>query len=171
MASGDTLFKFFAQDNQPPATNFATPDTFAAVTGDRHVLDFAGAGADETAIMEDWWPSHYDGGGVDVVVDYSTDGTVTAAIQFEISFEKIIDGSDQDAAGVDFDQTPVKDITDTPSAATANINDRTAALAVTHAECGSPAVGDRMRFKITRDFNHAVNADDVQLHAVYITET
>ena len=170
MASGQTIFEFFAQDNQPPATNFATPDTFAAVTGDRHVLDFAGAGADESAIMQRWWPSHYDGGGIDVIVDFSTDGTVTAAIQFEISIEKIIDTSDQDAGGVDFDQTPVKDITDTPSG-TINQNVRTAALSISHGECGSPAVGDRMRIKITRDFDHATNADDVQLQGVYIKET
>ncbi len=171
MASGDTLFKFFPQGNQPPSTNLATLDTFAAVTGLRQVLDFVGSGgaADEVAIWEDFWPSHYDGGGADVVVDYSTDGTSVVAVQFEVSFEVIQDQDDQDAAGQDFGT--VTDITDTPSTATANILDRTAAGAVTHANCGSPAVGDRMRFRITRDHDHAANADDVQLHGVLITET
>ena len=52
-----------------------------------------------------------------------------------------------------------------------NINDRTAAGAITHANCGSPAVGDRMRFKIARDHDHAANTDDAQLHGIYVTET
>ncbi len=54
MASGDTLFEFFPQNNVPPSTNFATPDTFAAATGIRADLDFIGSGGsvDESAIFE-----------------------------------------------------------------------------------------------------------------------
>ena len=171
MASGDTLFAFFPQQNEPPGTNFATVDTFAAATGDRLVLDFIGSGgsADESAIMSGYWPSHYDGGGVDVIVDYSTDGTSVGAGQWEVSIEVLQDADDQDAAGQDFGTAT--DITDTPGTATANILDRTAAGAISHANCGSPAVGDRMRFKITRDHDHATNTDDAQVHGVYIKET
>ncbi len=170
MASGDTLFKFFPQGNQPPGSNFATLDTFAAITGLRWVLDFIGSGgaADESAIFEDFWPSYYSGGGINVVIDYSTSGTSVGAVQWEVSVEVIQDQDDQDAAGQDFGTAT--DITDTPSTATANILDRTAAGNITHANCGSPAVGDRMRFKIARDHDHATNTDDAQLHGVYITE-
>ena len=169
MASGNTLFKFLPAQNVPPDADYATRDTFAATTGNRIVLDFAGSGADESAIFGDFWPSFYAGGGVDIVIDYSTDGVVTAAVQFEVSIEVLQDADDQDAAGQNFGT--LTDITDTPGTATANILDRTAVGAITHANCGSPAKGDRMRFKITRDFDHASNTDDVQLHGIYVTET
>ena len=171
MASGDTLFQFFAQNNQPPATNFATLDVVYAATGSRLVLDFIGSGGsvDEVAIFEGYWPSHYGGGGIDVVIDYSTDGTDVDIVEWEVSAEVLQDTDDQDAAGQDFGTAT--NIADTPSTATANILDRTAAGAISHANCGSPVVGDRMRFKIARDHDHAANTDDAQLHGVYITET
>jgi len=171
MASGNTLFVFLPQDNVPPATNYATLDTFAAATGLRTVLDFIGSGgsADEAAIFEGVWPSHYAGGGVNVVVHYSTDGTSVGAVQWEVSIEVIQDTQDQDAGGQDFGT--LTDITDTPSTATANILDVTAAGAISHANCGSPAVGNAMRLKIARDHDHATNTDDAQLHRVVVTET
>lgn len=171
MASGNTMFQFFPAQNTPPTTFFATPDTFAAATGIRHVLDFVGSGGsdDESAIFEAFWPSHYAGGGIDVKIDYSTDLTSVGAVQWEVSVEVLQDTDDQDAGGQNFG-TAI-DITDTPSTATANILDRTAAGVISHVNCGSPAVGDRMRFKITRDHDHATNTDDAQLHGIYITET
>lgn len=171
MASGNTLFIFIPKDNVPPSSNFATLDLITAATGFREVLDFIGSGgaADETAIFESAWPSQYAGGGVDCVVHYSTDGTSVGAVQWEVSIEVVQDADDQDAGGQDFGT--LTDITDTPGTATANILDITAAGAITHANCGSPAVGDGMRFKITRDFNHATNTDDAQLSKVVVTET
>ena len=171
MASGDTLFVFMPQGNIPPSTNFATLDLIAAATGFRTVLDFIGSGGsvDEVAIWEDAWPSQYGGGGVDVVVHYSTDGTDVDIVQFEVSIEVLQDTDDQDAAGQDFGTAT--DITDTPSTATANILDITTAGAISHANCGSPAIGNGMRFKIARDHDHAANTDDVQLSKVVVTET
>jgi hypothetical protein len=165
------MFQFFPVMNTPPATNYATLDTFSAATGQRMVLDFIGSGGsvDKVAIFEGFWPANYGGGGIDVVVDYSTDGTSVGAVEWEVSVEVIQDQDDQDAGGQDFGTAT--NIADTPSTATANINDRTSAGAISHANCGSPAVGDRMRFKITRDHDHATNTDDAQLHGVYITET
>ena len=168
MASGDTLFVFTPANNIPPASNFATLDTFAAATGFREVLDFDGSAADETAIFAGVWPSNYAGGGIDVIIDYSLDGTDAQAIQFEVSAEVVQDDDDQDAGGQDFGAAT--DITDTPATNTANYNNRTAAGAISHANCGSPAVGDRMRLKVTRDYDHAANTDDVQLHAVHVKE-
>ena len=170
MATGDLLFVFEPQNNEPPSTNYATADWFAAATGVRPVLDFEGSNgsADEVAIFSAVWPTNYAGGGVNVVVHYSTDGTSVGAVQWEVSIEVLQDADDQDAAGQDFGTAT--DITDTPSTATANILDITAVGAITHANCGSPAVGDGMRFKIARDFDHATNADDAQLHKVVITE-
>ncbi len=168
MASGDTVFVFLPANNVPPSSNFATLDTFAAATGLRSVLDFDGVAADETAIFPSVWPSNYAGGGINVIIHYSTDGTDIDAVQFEVSVEVIQDDDDQDAGGQDFGAAT--DITDTPAAATANKSNITAAGAISHANCGSPAVGDRMRLRVTRDFDHAANTDDVQLHAVHVKE-
>ena len=170
MASGDTLFVFEPQNAVLPATNYATFDTFNAATGIRLVLDFIGSGgsADEAAMFSGVWPSHYDGGGINVVVHYSTDGTSVGAVQWEVSVEVLQDTDDQDAGGQDFGT--LTDITDTPSTATANILDITAAGAISHANCGSPAVGDGMRLKIARDHDHATNTDDAQLHKIVVTE-
>ena len=169
MASGDTLFAFFPSGNLPPTASFATLDTFAGATGVRLVLDFRGDTGDETAIFEGYFPAHYAGGGVNVVIDYSTDGTDADAIEFEVSIESLQDNDDQDAGGADFGSAT--NIADTPQTNTANFLNRTAAGAITHTNCGSPSIGDRMRLKVTRDYDHAANADDVQLHGVYVTET
>ena len=168
MASGDTLAVFAAADNVPPSSAYATLDTYAAATGVRSVLDFDGSAANETAIFPFSWPSHYDGGGVNVTIWYSTDGTDVDAVQFEVSFEVVQDDDDSDAAGQDF--LTVSNITDTPATATANYTNKTSAGSVSHANCGSPAVGDAGRCKITRDYDHAANTDDVQLHRVVVTE-
>ncbi len=172
MATGDPISVLFKDGaGIPPPSNYATPDSFAAATGTRVILDFVGSGGsvDEAYIDGFTMPGQYGGGGLDFVVDYSTDGTSVGAVQWEISVEVVQDLDDQDAAGQDFGTST--DITDTPATATANFNDRTAAGSVTHANCGSPVEGDRLRVKITRDHDHATNTDDGQLHAVYVTET
>lgn len=173
MASGDTLFEFLILSNQTSTANFATPDFFSGSTGIRLVLDFIGSGGsvDETAFFESYFPSHYDGGGVDVILDVSTDGTSTGAMQYEVSIESLQDGDDQDAGGATFGAaTDILWASDSTTGV-ANTLVRTPAGAITHSNCGSPSVGDRMRIKIARDHDHAVNTDDGQLHGIYVTET
>ena len=62
------------------------------------------------------------------------------------------------------------DITDTPNG-TANVTDITPAGSITHANAGSPSAGDLVRFRVSRDFDHAANADDGQVIAIHVTET
>jgi hypothetical protein len=170
MASGDTLFSFGPADfNSNPTSNYATLDTYAAATGIRTVMDFDGSAANEIAIAGNLnWPSHYDGGVVNVVVWYSTDGTSVGAVRFQVSFEVVQDNDDTDAGGQDFGTAT--NIDDTPATATANFINETAAGAISHVNCGSPSPGDACRFKIERDFDIATNTDDVQLLQVVITE-
>lgn len=169
MASGDTLFIFEPKDNVPPNSAYATLDVIAAVTGLREVLDFAGSSPDEVAIFESVWPSHYGGGGIDVKIHYSMDGTSTGAVEWEVSVEVTKDNADQDAtSGQNFGL--VTDIADTPPGTVDQLL-VTAVGAVTHANCGSPAAGDSMRLKIARDHDHATNTDDAQLQKVVVTET
>lgn len=171
MSSGDLLFVLYPEDNSPPDTNPATPDRFAAATGFRDCLDFVGSGgsADEVAIFKVTYPEWYDGGGIDIVNDYSTDGTSVGAVEWELSAETLKDQDDQDAGGEDFGT--VTNIVDTPSTATANIRDRTAAGSITHSNLGSPAKGDDGRIKLARDHDHATNTDDAQFHRLYVVES
>ena len=114
------------------------------------------------------WPAHYDGGGVNVVVWYSTDGTAVGAVEFEVSFEVVQDDDDTDAGGQDFGTAT--NIADTPATATANYVNKTSPGSISHSNCGSPSSGDACRFRIVRDYDHATNTDDVQLLQVVITE-
>ena len=67
MASGDTLFKFIPQSNEPPAANFATADT-RNTTSPHPLLDFA---IDEIGIFSGVMPRNYAGGGVTVYLHYA----------------------------------------------------------------------------------------------------
>lgn len=168
MASGDTLAVFLPIAASLPSTNYATFDTYAAATGVRRVLDFDGSAANESCFFEGNWPAHYDGGGINVVLWYSTDGTDVDAIEFEIAVEVVQDDDDTDAAGQDFGTAT--NLADTPATATANYINKTSAAAISHANCGSPSAGDAFRLELIRDYDHAANTDDVQLHRVVITE-
>lgn len=173
MASGDTMFVLDPRRSMPTASAFATLDTIAitGATPDSYipVLDFDGGAANEHA---DWFeivPSNYDGGGFDFVIQYAMDGTVGTAVQFECRMADFVD-DDALATAVVIDTQTATDITDTPIA-TANDLNVTAAGSITHANAGSPSAGAFVQIRITRDYDHAANADDAQLVRVVVTET
>ena len=91
-----------------------------------------------------------------------------AAIEFEASVEVVQDGDNLGAGGQDFGT--LTNIPDTPSTATADYINITAAGAISHVNCGSPSAGDGMRLKITLDHDHSTNSDVIQLHKVVVTE-
>ncbi len=86
MASGNTLVCLFPNDNEPPASNFATFDTRNA----HPVLDFD-AGTDETAQFTAIMPSNYAGGGVTVVLQWAASTATTGNVVWAVSFEDIGD--------------------------------------------------------------------------------
>ena len=165
MASGDLIFEGLPHGSIPPSSAYATLDTVAGSAGVFPVLDFAGATADESATWTFVVPSQYAGGGVNIEIDYAMDGTVGTAVQWEVSMGKTVDG---DALGSEGFGTAT-DITDTPNG-TADVPDTTAQGAISHANMGSPAIGDYVRLKVTRDYDHAANADDAQLISVRVFE-
>lgn len=166
MASGDLLFEGEPHGSIPGATT-ATLDTIADADGNPiPCLDYAGTTADEWAIWGFVVPSHYAGGGFTFEIDDAMDGTDGSDVQFEVSASKIVAG---DALGSESFGTAT-DITDTPNG-TANVTDTTPTGAVSHANCGSPAIGDRVRIKVARDYDHAANTDDAQLLSVRVFET
>ena len=170
MASGNFLFGLLPADSIPTTTAFATLDTVSdgsTVVGQYLVLDYAGATADEHAEWEVVVPSHYAGGGLTFVIVYAMDGSVGAAVQFELRAIKTVDGDTLTSENLQ--AATLTDITDTPGST--NVVNYTASGSITHANAGSPAAGDLLRIRISRDFDHASNADDAQFIAAYVTET
>lgn len=170
MASGDPLFVFEMSGNTPPSADFARIDYIVADDGLREVLDFIGSGGsvDESGYLSSAWPKQYSGGGVDIVLHYSTDGSSVGVVQFEVSIETTKDGDDLGVGGVSFGT--ITDITDTPSTSTADFLDITAAGNISHVNCGSPVQKQGFRLKVTRDHDHATNTDDAQLEKIIVNE-
>ena len=61
-------------------------------------------------------------------------------------------------------------VVDDPSA-NANEFNITTTGNLSHSDAGSPAVGAFIIIRATRDYNHAANANDLQLLAVHVKET
>jgi len=171
VATTDTLFILTPQSSVPTTTAYATLDVLSdssTVVGNMPVLDFAGATADEHAEWVLMMPSNYAGGGLTFEINYAMDGTVGTAVQFEVRAIQMV--AADTITSQDLQAQTATDITDTPNG-TANVLDVTPTGAITHANAGSPAVGDYVRIRLSRDFDHAANADDAQVLSVLVTET
>lgn len=172
MASGDTLFILLPGNSVPTTTVPATPDIISdtsTVVGVIPVLDFAGATADEHAEWDVQMPSHYAGTtGMTLEINYAMDGADGSDVQFEVRALKIIAG--ETITSEDLQGATATDITDTPNG-TADVCDVAPPGAIAKASAGTPVAGDYVRIRVSRDYDHAANADDAQLIAVYVTET
>ena len=177
MASGDTLFILTPQAYTPPATLYATLDTVAdgsAPAMSIPVLDFDGGSQDESA---DWYvtvPSHYAGGGLTFSYTYAMSDTVGTAVEIEFWVLTFADASSILTDDLRIDDHPtltnVALLADDPSA-NANEFNITTTVNMTHGNAGSPAVGAFIIIRATRDYDHAANANDLQLLAVHVKET
>lgn len=171
MASGDILRELDPRSSIPTASAYATPDLVAdnsTIDGYYPVLDFAGASADEHAEWEFVVPDNYSGGGFDFEVHYAMDGTDGSDVQFEGRMIKTVAGDT--LTSEDLQGANATDVTDTPNGG-ANVLDITPEGTISHANAGSPAIGDIVRFRLSRDYDHAANADDAQVVKVVIMET
>ena len=172
MASGDTLFILTPQSSTPPAANYATLDTVADGSTPAMsipVLDFDGS-ADESA---DWYvtvPSHYAGGGLTFSYAYAMSSTDGDAVEIEFRAFPFADASSILTADLGMDGRTAVNIADDPSA-NANEFNITATGNLSHGNAGSPAVGAFVVIRATRDYDHAANANDLQLLAVHVKET
>jgi len=172
MASGDTLFILTPQAYTPPATLYATLDTIADGSTPAMsipVLDFDGS-ADESA---DWYvtvPSHYAGGGFTFSYTYAMSSTDGDAVEIEFRAFTFADASSILTADLGMDGRTAVNVADDPSA-NANEFNITTTGNLSHGNAGSPAVGAFMIIRATRDYDHASNANDLQLLAVHVKET
>ena len=174
MASGDTLFNLRPQGSVPPATLFATLDTITEVSTPNSiipVLDFDGA----TAEYADWHllvPSHYSGTtGFTFQYTYAMDGSDVDLVDLEFSVALLADTEIATAdQGLDT-ATPVS-IQDTPIVTvTADKVAVSPTGALAKSNMGTPVAGNYIIIRCERDVAAAANGDDLQLLAIYVTDT
>jgi hypothetical protein len=173
MASGDTLFTLTPNNCTPPASSYATndwiPDTSTPPLN-IPVLDFDGA-ADEHM---DWFvviPAQYAGTtGFTFQYYYATDGADADLVELEFRVLKLAD-LDVLTGDLGIDTRTAVAIQDTPPATPTNKMSYSTTGALAKASFGSAVAGDYIVIRCTRDISAATNTDDLQLAAVYVTET
>ena len=162
MASGDTLVTFVPQSNEPPSSNFATLDTRNL----HPVLNFNPT-TNESAVFSFVLPRSYAGGGFTIYIHYAMASAVTLTIDWDVSLEQIGDQQlDIDADGFG----TVTSIDNTTVPGTSGNVDIVNGV-ISHANAGSPTVGDGMRLKVLRDAVSDDAAGDGELRFVEIKET
>lgn len=161
MASGNTLCAFTPQNNQPPASNFATLDTRNGIP----VLDFDAA-TDEDAIFGGILPRNYTSGGLTVTIHW----TATSATSGNVKWNAQIERMNHD---LDSDSFAAAQTTTTACNGTSGIIATTAITFTDGAQMDSLAVGEAFRLKVTRDANDAADTmtGDAELHRIEIKET
>ena len=164
MASGETLCVFLPQDNQPPASNYATLDT----RNSHAVLDFD-AGTDESAVFGSVLPRHYAGGGLTVTCYCLMSSATSGNVVLQGSVERNDSGTDLDSDSFASAQS---------SSATAVNGTSGAVFTVTitftsGAQMDSLAAGESFRLKINRDADNASDTatGDLELLRVEIKES
>lgn len=163
MASGDTIAKFVPQHNEPPSSNFATPDT----RNNHPVLDFDAA-ANESAVFSDVLSRHYGGGGLTVYIHYAMSTAISGDVDWDVSFERIGD-QQQDIDSDGFAAANSVDNTTVPG--TSGNVDIVSVAFTGGADMDSIAVGEGYRLKVTRDAASDTAAGDAELRFIEIKET
>lgn len=163
MASGDTLLTFTPQCVEPPASNFATPDT----RNEHPVLDFDDT-TNEFAVFRDVMPRHYAGGGVTIYLHYAMTSATALTIDWDAAFERIGD-QQQDIDSDGFAAVQSVDNTTVPS--TSGLVDIVSIPFTDGAQMDSVAAGEGFRLKVTRDAVSDDAAGDAELLFVEIKET
>jgi hypothetical protein len=163
MASGDTLLIFTPLSNQPPAANFATPDT----RNSHPVLDFD-ASTNESAVFSSVMPQHYSSGGVDVLLHYAMSSATSGDVDIDVSFERIGD-QQQDIDADSFATAQSVDNTTVPS--TSGLVDVVTVSFTNGAQMDSVAAGEAFRLQVTRDATSDTAAGDLELLMVEIRES
>lgn len=175
MASGDTLFVLWARDAVPTATVGAVHAIISDASTPTHgtpVLAYDGGAADEHADWHVVVPDNYSGTtGFTWLVHYTTAGTSTGAVEFEIRALKLTDNSsDLNGADLGIDTQTATTIADTPGG-TLGVFNVTTTGTMAKANAGTPSAGDNMIVRVSRDYDHASNTDDAQLICVICKET
>lgn len=139
MASGDTLFDFAVQANEPPASAAAGLD----VRNGRPVLAFD-ASADESAVFSGTLPNHYAGGGITVTAEITGASATTGNIILNGAFERCDTGTDMDSDSFATAQSATVAAPGTSGAPAY------ATIAFSNAQIDGLLKNETFRFKLTR---------------------
>lgn len=162
MASGDTLLIFGPQNNEPPLSNPATPDT----RNQHLVLDFDDS-TSESAVFCTVMPRHYAGGGLTVYIHYAATSATSGDVDWDVSFERIGDQQqDLDADGF----AAVQSVDNTTVPGTSGLVDIVSVAFTDGAQMDSIAVGESFRMRIARDIADTA-VGDIELLKLEIQET
>ncbi len=171
MATTDTLFVLTPLASVPPATIYATldfiPDASTPFTN-IPVLDFSF----DTAEHADWHvtvPSNYAGGGFTCSWKGGTDNTSVGTLIIDLRCIVIADATIL-TGDLAIDGATAVVLSDTPPARPINKLNYSAAVGLSHANAGSPSVGDRLIIRASRDIADT-NTGDLQLAEILILET
>ena len=169
MASGDTLAVFFANNNEPPDTNPATPDTRGGASNAQHlVLDFD-AGTDESAEFGGFMPRHYGGGGITVTIGWMASTATSGNCILDLAFKSVSDDLD-DLDTKAFDAA--NSVTDAPASASGEVKYSTITF-TDGDDMDFVSAGEYFRMRLTRDADNASDtmAGDAELLFIEIRET
>lgn len=164
MASGNTLCRFTALSNQPPASSYAQFD----VRNGHAVLAFDAA-ADEVGYFGDTLPRHYSGGGLTVALIWLAASATTGNVVWSVAFERHQDDIDD----LDTDSFATANTT-TVACASASGEPSYDEIAFTSgAQMDSLAIGESFRLKVQRTGSSGSDtmAGDAQLLRIEIRET
>lgn len=163
MASGNTLIQWGPQDNEPPASNYATLDT----RNGRLVLDFDTT-TQEAAVFSGVLPRNYAGGGVTVYLHWAASTATTGTVGWDVAFERVgAAQQDLDSDGFATAQAVTPATVDGTSGNVSITN-----VAVTNgANMDSLAAGEAFRLRVRRDVANDTAAGDAELLAVELKET
>lgn len=165
MASGNTLLCFFPQDNEPPASNFATLDT----RNSHLVLDFD-ASTDESAVFKGVLPSHYSGGGLTIKIHYAMTSATSGNVVWQTAIERVGDGQQ------DIDSDGFASAQSSGAVAVPGTSGHVDICSVAHtsgAQMDSLAVGEGFRLRVNRDADNGSDtaSGDAELWAIEVLET
>ena len=131
------------------------------------VLDFDDQ-TNEDAIFETILPRNYDGGGITAYIHYSMTSAVSGDVDWDGAFERIGD-QQQDVDSDGFATAQSVDNTTVPG--TSGFVDIVNVAFTDGAQIDSIAVGEKFRFKLTRDAVSDTASGDAELHMVELKET
>lgn len=156
MASGNFMAIFGAQDNAPPASAYATPDTRNA----HLVLDFDGS-TDEECVFQSVLPANYASGGLTVDVFCGFTSATTGSVRWQAAFERI------DASSLDTDADSFAAFQSAGGSAPGT-SGQIIKVSITFtdgANMDSLAASEAYRLKIRRDADGTSGTDDITTDA------
>lgn len=172
MASGDSLLVFTAKSNEPPDADYATDDEILTTSSDEPddyipVLDFDPGATQEYASFSNVLPAHYDGGGLTVSIEWTSEAT-SGDVKWDVAFK-----AQADSENILSSTYAAIQSTTTTTDGTARDKNTTVITFTNGAQIDSIAAEVGFRMLVTRDSADGadtMNSNDAEFIAIYIKE-